>query len=543
MRKSPILSLLLLAGCFIPFNPHVLISQDVFQADFKDDTEIIQRLFDKSALKNNNYISLDKREYKTTNSLFLNNAQKLIINGNGSLFTIFSNNSFVILKNSENITFTNFRIQYKLKPSFFVNVLSKDFFDKSLIVKSQDFFEGKLQGLLRIRMTYLRPSYPDLYLKKNQAKITCLDSDHLQIKDLPENGFHVGDTIALRPIISGWPAFRFSNCSSVFLSLVQINQSPGMGMLFDTCSDIFIKDIQVKPQNRSSLSSNTDALHFSRCRGKIEIYSSLFELMGDDAINVHGTYGRLNGVIDTNTFQYVTGRRDVDWPAPAAKAGDFVSIHHPSNPFGKPLVQGVVLSSQSGSDDKSLQITLDSPVREDLPKDSVVWNQSTSPSLVVTKCKFLNNRARGILIQSSNARIEDNWFQGMTGPAIKATCDVGQWWESGPSTNIVIRNNYISDCNDGPGSAEGAITINADAPGLKPIAGVHRNIEISENRIRDVGGMGIFVSSAANVRIFQNRLSTATPPFILTKDSTDVVILDNTTKDSTTSNHPRNPSP
>jgi hypothetical protein len=116
----------------------------------------------------------------------------------------------------------------------------------------------------------------------------------------------------------------------------------------------------------------------------------------------------------------------------------------------------------------------------------------------------------------------------MTGPAIKVTCDVSRWWESGPSTNIVIRNNYISDCNDGPGSAEGAITINADAPGLKPIAGVHSNIEISGNRIRDVGGMGIFVSSAADVRIFQNRLSTASAPFIQIQDSTDVVMKENT---------------
>ena len=86
MRKSPILSLLLLACCFMLFKPHVLISQDVFQADFKDDTEIIQRLFDNSALNNINYISLNKREYKTTNSLFLNNAKKLIINGNGSRY-------------------------------------------------------------------------------------------------------------------------------------------------------------------------------------------------------------------------------------------------------------------------------------------------------------------------------------------------------------------------------------------------------------------------------------------------------------------------
>ena len=542
MQKQLVLGLLLFVCVFLFWGSNFLMSQILSQPFVENDTILLQKCFDKAVYKRSHVINLNKAIYKVTNSLFLNNARNLIINAQGSLFLNSSTNSFFICNNSSNITFTNFGIKYKQTPSFFVTIVSSGPFGKILDVKSTLPFEGFIQGLMLFKKAFLRLSYPDLYLKENPAYIKHVSHDIYRISNLPANRFKVGNTLALRPIISGRPAFRFVNCSSIFLDNIKISESPGMGMLFDSCKGICIKSLVVSPNSDYKLSSNTDALHFARCRGKIEIQSSVFERMGDDAINVHGTYARLTEVISTNTIQYVTGRRDVDWPAPAAKTGDVVSIHHPTNPFGKPLVQGVVLSSQSGSEDKSLQITLDSPVSEDLPKDSVVWNQSTSPSLVVTKCKFLNNRARGILIQSSNARIEDNWFQGMTGPAIKVTCDVGRWWESGPTTNIVIRNNFISDCNDGPGSAQGAITVNADAPGLKPIAGVHRNIEISGNRIRNVGGLGIFVSAAANVRIFQNRLSTTTPPLILVQDSTGVVIQENTTEDSTTSNHPTNSS-
>jgi len=353
------------------------------------------------------------------------------------------------------------------------------------------------------------------------------------LQDAPLLALKKNQTLAFRTTAYGSPVMQFVNCSNLILEDIVIDKAPGMGLHFKNCTNVILRCIRFPAPSDAPFSANADATHFRDCRGLIQFENCSFERMGDDAINVHGTYARLTEVVSTNTFQYVTGRRDVDWPAPAAKAGDMVSIHHPTNPFGKPLVQGVVLSSQSGSEDKSLQITLDSPVSEDLPKDSVVWNQSTSPSLVVTKCKFLNNRARGILIQSSNARIEDNWFQGMTGPAIKVTCDVGRWWESGPTTNIVIRNNFISDCNDGPASSKGAITVDADAPMLRPVAGVHRNIEITGNRIRDVGGMAISISSGSQVRITQNRISTKDSSFIGVTNSTDVLIENNVSDNAT----------
>ena len=433
-------------------------------------------------------------------------------------------NSFLIIKDCDRIVIREWRLTYIPNPSFFGTV-SEDQLDKDVLELSSGFaIPGLVQAVTGFNTVLKRFSNPDKYFHQRKVEVLpASDPKSYSLQGAPPLALRKNHTLAFRTTTYGPPVMQFVNCSNLILEDIIVEKAPGMGLHFKNCTNITLRRIRFPAPSDAPFSANADATHFRECRGLIQFENCSFERMGDDAINVHGTYGRLDEVMNTNTIQYVTGRRDVDWPAPAAKTGDVISIHHPTNPFGKPLVQGVVLSSQSGSEDKSLQIALNSPVSEDLPKDSVVWNQSTSPSLVVTKCKFLNNRARGILIQSSNARIEDNWFQGMTGPAIKVTCDVGRWWESGPSTNIVIRNNFISDCNDGPGSAQGAITVNADAPRLKPIAGVHRNIEISGNRIRDVGGMGIFVSSASGVRIFQNRLSTASPPFIHVTNSIDVV--------------------
>jgi len=453
-------------------------------------------------------------------------------------------NSFLIMKDCDRIVIRGWHLTYMPNPSFFCTVSEKQLDNDGLALSSDLIISGPVQAVTGFNMVLERFTKPDKYFHQTKVEILPTTNPTLyKLQDAPPLALEKNQTLAFRTTTYGPPVIQFVNCSNLILEDIVIEKAPGMGLHFKNCTNVILRRIRFPAPSDAPFSANADATHFRECRGMIQFENCSFERMGDDAINVHGTYARLTDVVSTNTFEYATGRGDVDWPAPAAKGGDVVSIHHPTNPFGKPLVQGVVLSSQSGSEDKRLQITLDSPISEDLPKDSVVWNQSTSPSLLVTKCKFLNNRARGILIQSSNARIEDNWFQGMTGPAIKVTCDVGRWWESGPTTNIVIRNNYISDCNDGPGSAEGAITVNADAPGLKPIAGVHRNIEISGNRIRDVGGMGIFVSSAANVRIFQNRLSTATPPFIQIRDSTDVVMKENSMDLPETTVPPRDVTP
>lgn len=477
-----------------------------------------------------NHINKTINVFKTNDLNFFSEQSNTIFCGSAKSIQFGKKVSFLHFYNCHKIVIRRWNVSYYPSPSFFGTILNDQTSDDTVELSLNTEVSCLVQAVTGFNTVLERFARPDKYFHQRKVEILPTSNPRLySLQGTPPLALKKDQVLAFRTTTYGSPVMQFVNCSNLILEDMVIEKAPGMGLHFKNCTNIILRRIRFPTPADAPFSANADATHFRDCRGLIQFENCSFERMGDDAINVHGTYGRLDEVLNTNTIQYLTGRRDVDWPAPAANAGDVVSIHHPTNPFGKPLVQGVVLSSQSGSEDKSLQITLDAPVSEDLPKDSVVWNQSTSPSLVVTKCKFLNNRARGILIQSSNARIEDNWFQGMTGPAIKVTCDVGRWWESGPSTNIVIRNNFISDCNDGPGSAQGAITVNADAPGLKPIAGVHRNIEISGNRIRDVGGMGIFVSSAADVRIFQNRLSTTSPPFILTKDSLDVVLKENTT--------------
>ncbi|MFA7343729.1 MAG: right-handed parallel beta-helix repeat-containing protein [Terrimicrobiaceae bacterium] len=301
-----------------------------------------------------------------------------------------------------------------------------------------------------------------------------------------------------------------------------------MGMLFLYCEDIRLRKIRVTPLSRSrALSTNADATHFNSCRGAIVFDGCTFERMGDDAINIHGTYLRLKDVLSPKSIRVVTGRRDVDWMPVSPRAGDQISIHSPQNPFGDPLFLGIVVSTKSEPSTRSAEVSFQGGVPQELPEDAVVWNRSASPRLTVRNCTFLNNRARGILVQCGNALIEHNWFEGMSGSAINVTCDVGTWWESGPTENVTIRNNMIAHCNDGAGASAGAISVFADAPGIPPQRGVHRRVRIENNSIRQVLRAGISISSSADVIISGNAIREVFGPGVLVRSSTDVKISNN----------------
>jgi len=534
MYKEVIFFYFLFLNSYIYSNNISVESFGAFPGDGIDDTISIQSAI--SSSDPDDQIHFQSGTYFISKSIVLKDKHSLSLIGKSTIIMFLSSVLGISIKDSSYISLIGMTLCYKDKFSFVGQCLSSSK-NEAVFHSLNDGFSNSsfIEGITGWSHLDQRPRKPDLYFKRNQVIVQKDNATNVTITGLPQNHNILADNLYFfRRSLYGNNTLLSDSSTNVTLSNINIIGTPGISIHFKDSQNISLLNLLVKPsKDGDGFSSNADAAHFTRCRGSIFISNCIFMTMGDDAINVHGSYGRLDEVISTNTIQYVTGRRDVDWPAPAATVGDVVSIHHPTNPFGKPLVQGVVLSSQSGSEDKSLQIALDSPISEDLPKDSVVWNQSTSPSLVVTKCKFLNNRARGILIQSSNARIEDNWFQGMTGPAIKVTCDVGRWWESGPTTNIVIRNNFISDCNDGPASSKGAITVDADAPGLRPVAGVHQNIEITGNRIRDVGGMAISISSGSQVRITQNRISTKDSPFIGVTNSTDVLIENNVSDNAT----------
>ena len=74
-------------------------------------------------------------------------------------------------------------------------------------------------------------------------------------------------------------------------------------------------------------------------------------------------------------------------------------------------------------------------------------------SVVIRNSYFGNNRARGTLVKTSNALLENNVFNHTNAHCIQANPDGCYWFESNGFTNWTVQNNTFLGCSAGsPGS-------------------------------------------------------------------------------------------
>ena len=88
--------------------------------------------------------------------------------------------------------------------------------------------------------------------------------------------------------------------------------------------------------------------------------------------------------------------------------------------------------------------------------------------------------------------------------------DVNYWFESGQGKDVILRNNTIVSANKHL-LREGAITVKCghDSGGTDYPTGVHRNIKILNNTIRDTVNSGIYVCSTDGIEIRGNTIEHA----------------------------------
>jgi hypothetical protein len=150
------------------------------------------------------------------------------------------------------------------------------------------------------------------------------------------------------------------------------------------------------------------------------------------------------------------------------------------------------------------EVVLDRPM--DLSRGSIMAaTNRIGNGFKVAECDFGFNRSRGILIKASHGEISHNRLVGCAGEAIKVAPEF--WWlEAGSSNDVRITGNTVEHC-DGMGIAVYARTASG---GLAP-AGAHHDIVIEGNRLRDVAGRDIWVTSTRGLTLRDNEFEDDEP--------------------------------
>jgi len=317
-----------------------------------------------------------------------------------------------------------------------------------------------------------------------------------------------GVLVQLRHQVYGPSTFVCSRCSNVTVEDVTVHTVPGMGFIGSVCTNINLKRFKVVPRPGSGylMSATADATHFGGCKGTISMEDCEYEGMGDDAVNIKsGLYLSLKEKVDDRTILAAHNRKIIDAPDP----GDVMEISHVDDliPYATARVKKVEVLPNDGLH----KIEFMDPLPAELKEGDVFGNATRTPKVRISNCRVRNNRARGMLIQTRDAIVENCSFKNCTGPGIMVLTEVVYFFESIGTRDVTVRNCTFDNVNYGAAIGPGALCAMAYLKDFRypPKPGVHKNVVFENNVINGVDNSGIFVDGVDGITIRGNTIENA----------------------------------
>lgn len=283
-------------------------------------------------------------------------------------------------------------------------------------------------------------------------------------RDLTGQEFYVWHSFHYRPGI------LIEEAKDITLQGVTIHSQPGMGIVGHRSENILMDQLKVVPSHPLHMSTNTDATHFTSCKGEIKFLNCAFDGHGDDATNVHTFYHDiqpLSGDTYRGSVAVKTHSLTLDYP----DVGDEMELVEKDSLE----LRGVyhVLSVEPHGKELYYIATLDGELPADAAEKCYLSNVTRAPQLKFIGCTANNHWARSVLIKTRNALVENCIFTGAVLQAIHVAAEA--WWHEGVACkDIVIRNNRFVNCGIGG---------HADVGGVKAEMSVDRKAGTPQERI------------------------------------------------------------
>jgi hypothetical protein len=297
------------------------------------------------------------------------------------------------------------------------------------------------------------------------------------------------------------------DCSGIFmnrsknivLNNIRIYFMHGMGVVSQYCENIKMVHVVVKPDSASgrTCAAWADILHFSGCKGKIEIANSYLSAANDDAINIHGTHLKIVEQPADNQIK-VRFMHGQTYGFDAFSKGDSIDIIPPKTLL--PYAHNKVISAQK-INDKDILLTLALPQKANI--GDVVENTTATPQVWIHNNTITRIPTRGILVTSRRkVRIDHNNLLATHMGAIFINDDASNWYESGMVKDFVISQNKFVLCG------EPVIEVHPENTEVGDKA-VHSNFSVLNNDFILKGIEAVTLKSTSNIKVIGNTLKTS----------------------------------
>ena len=298
--------------------------------------------------------------------------------------------------------------------------------------------------------------------------------------------------------------FVFVRCSDVSLCGIEVKSTPGHAFLVSGGERFHLKNVNVrtpKGDPRRVVSSTADHFHVARSRGRIKLEGCEFARGGDDCVNVRDGTAYSSGAADAYAVRTVRGKSDRLF-AP----GDMVELlrlDYVPTGFVAPVREVRVIDA--------VKQIYDVVFGERVPQTNsdgyvLVNREYGSDNIILRDCFFHDNRARGVVLQASDATIERCRFVHNESCAMKITTGwtLKLWCEGYGATNIVVRDCIFDRAN---GANRDSQDIYFGTYRKEPSAArrdacetpVFKHILFENNRFIDSFGLTAFIGSCKNV--------------------------------------------
>ena len=294
--------------------------------------------------------------------------------------------------------------------------------------------------------------------------------------------YQTGYGIVLRhTLYTGYSFIISTGCKNVQVTDVTVHLSPGYAFLANNgAEDITFTNCAVSLKSGFWATTTADASHNLDVRGTLTFENCHFEGMCDDGINLHGYGSDLQSISGSS----LTMQLNPGWyTAIGFRENDEIEFLNKNTleSYGTATISSY---SRSGTT-MTIYTTGSIPNIPVSYSDVKLFNNSCIADLVVRGTTIRANRARGVLVSTKNALIENCTFQRNCLPAILFEIHLTQWNESTLAENVIIRNNVFDDCGyKDSGTGTGIVEF---AVHNSPVnCNVFNNISITDNTFRNL---------------------------------------------------------
>lgn len=455
-----------------------------------------------------------------TIGLFFENFKGLTIEGNGAEFIFHGKMITWLFDHCEDITLRNISVDFE-RPSMsemtlktvsataVVAAVHPD--SKFAVINRRLEWYGEKWGLKQFHAilsdtakgVYTYSSWDPFYKSKATLiapGIVQFDGDFSGFKGAP------GNVLSVRDGIRDQVGAFIQHCKNVHLENINMRYMHGLGIVAQFSENLRYGHISIMPEAHSGrvMASFADGMHFSGCKGAIEITDAHFKGLHDDPINVHGTHLQITEKVSARVLK-LRFMHHQTYGFAAFFAGDSIGFVHSA--ALQTIGSGVVAAAKMISE-REMEVTLSKDIPAAVRTGDCLENRTWVPSLTIRNCRFEGVNTRGLLVTTrKKVIIENNTFYRTGMHAILVADDAGSWYESGPVEDVYIAGNTFEGCGYNLTPNNYVIAIAPENHELVKGYMVHRNIRIENNDFRIYDYPVLTARSTANLTFRNNRIS------------------------------------